>query len=501
MPNQNIETIRSSAADIETALTALYTATDTAQKDWDNQAAALNSAKSQVEDLQAKLQMAMAQIPKPPATVPLASLMAHNISNSPNYNRAGRPSLFTGSTHHDTSGTAYTVDPTLVDDSCNTAAPVNVSKVPLRTLMPPGWGGKIINWMQAWWGSHSHPDIGYSNSNPDDMARIITDSAARGYDVVCLDWYGIQHGGAGDDAVLDLIAALCFPQTFCVSIDAQYLKAYQPAQYQSAMASAINHLAGKYFSHPQYEKYAGRPLLLLWNLESVAGVYVDWVALKTQIAGNPLLIHYQANGFKVPGSDGAFFWVDPSADTFSGTASGVTYLTNYALPSIAAHQEKICISSVWAGFNGTLTRKVSWSDGKFIARQGGKTWLDTWKANRDFVAGGMRLDYVIPLTWDDYEEGTALQAGILNDVAFASAVIKGTVLNWAITGNESTVYRYDVYSKTDSGNLVMLTSIPARVGNQVDLAGAVPLGGSIFIQAVGQPGIVNRLSQMVPIAL
>jgi hypothetical protein len=269
---------------------------------------------------------------------------------------------------------------------------------------------------------------------------------------------------------------------------------------QTGLAAALNHFSSKYYSHPAYEKVGGRPLVFLWDVAGHVGTNVNWTTLKTQISGNPLLIQYQAPGFTVTASDGAFSWVDPFAPFNTGVVDGTTYLTSSFLPACTAHQSLLCISSVVKGFNGTLTKNVSWSDGKFIDQQSGQTWLNWWKANANYVNGGKRLDYIGVVTWDDFQEGSGVQTGILNNVAFSSNQIVGTNLSWAITGSENTVDHYDVYITPDGTNLALLISVAVGVSKSVDLSTfSIPPGTySVYVQAVGKPMIVNRTTTAIP---
>lgn len=469
----------------------------------------VTSYQAQVADLTGRLAAAQAALANAQATPPktvtvrsISSLTEHNCSNSKNYNKATYPTLFTGITHHDTTLAPITIDPTLTDDSLNSAAPINISKVNLHTQMPAGWGGKIVNWLQAWWGTKSHPDIGYSNLNPVDVLAICMDSASRGFDVMCLDWYGIVTTGSGNDAIADLIIQNCplTNQTFMLSIDRQYLtnNKYVAATYQQGLIDAINHLADRYFSNPAYEKSNGRPVLLLWDIIGLVGSNVNWNTVKASIRGNPLLIQYQANGFTTPATDGGFAWVSTGADSPSDPA-GVSYLKNSIFPAMSSHQNLICISSVWPGFNGTLTHSVGWSDGKYIDRRNGQTWLDTWKANADYVNSGKRLDYIIAITWDDHQEGTALQAGILNDIVIPQPTIASGKLTWTVTGNQNTVQQYDVLMSADKSTVTTVGSIAPGNPLSFDLGtGSIPVGASLYVQAVGKPCIINRLSAPVP---
>ena len=159
-------------------------------------------------------------------TVPLASLTAHNCSNSPNYNKANFPKLFTGTTFKDLSLTPYPVDSNLRDDGLTPAAPMNICKDSLRKLMPPNWKGKLVKFWQAYvYDGTSHPEAGYHNNDPAVLERQVADS--RGFDVNTVDLYGPNFKGAGNDFVMDTIATACpkYGQTFYATFDQQCLTA------------------------------------------------------------------------------------------------------------------------------------------------------------------------------------------------------------------------------------------------------------------------------------
>jgi hypothetical protein len=430
-------------------------------------------------------------------TVPLPSLTAHNCSNSPDYTAKNFPKLFTGRTFINLSLATAPVDSSRLDDSLNLASPANISKGSLHGFMP-GWKGKIINFWQAFLydGTH-HPAVGYLNNDPAAIARQMADSASRGFDVVTLDLYGPQFPGAGNDFVLDNIAlnAAATNQTFFATIDQQYLTSgtngFKPADYQQKMVDYINHIAARYFAHPQYERFNGRPLLFFWGFSNTGlGAQLNWKAIREATHGNALFLFYQAGGFQVPTSDGAVGWMPTGPGT--GDPGGLNYLKNYMLPAIAAHPDKVGISMVWARFNGTNTFSKNWSEGKFLDGLGGMTWVDGWGLHSAF-AKAHSLPYVM-VVWDDNQEGTALISGVDNNIALAAS-IQGTTLSWEVTGHEDTVAAYDVYGAVDPQNVYKLGSVPPGAAKSLDLGGKLlPYGGGpLYIQAVGKPCVVNRL--------
>lgn len=441
----------------------------------------------------------------------VASFTAHNVSNSPSYNQANFPSLFTGSTNHD--GTVLATNPALNDDSENAAAPMVISKESLRNLMPAGWAGRIGCHSQAWWGLTSHPPIGFDNRNQTDMNNIAQDLKDRGYDVWIPDWYGPTKVSICNDATVDVLAQACLNVgglNFMVMIDEQYFSngGFTATTYQAGIITAIQHLMDRYASHPNYEHYVyngvSRPLILLWGVSSVGGANINWSQVRTAVAShaNPLLIQYQAGGFTVVESDGALGWLDTNADKAGAPPSGSSYLTSSFLPACSAHQDKICLSSVWKGFNGTLTKSASWSLGKYLNQRAGQTWLDVWKTNSDYVAGGKRLDYVCTVTLDDFQEGSPVQCGIRTDVAI-SLTINGNLLTFTMTGTETTVRRYNLWGSVDGITAILLDTILPTDPKQFDLTALPGLvaGGAytLYLEAQGMPSLQSHMAPQNPV--
>jgi hypothetical protein len=446
--------------------------------------------------------------------VPLGSKLVsafttHNVSDSPNYNQTHFPTLFTGSTNHD--GTVLATNPALNDDSENAASPMVISKETLRNLMPAGWAGKIFCHGQYWWGGTSHPAIGFDDHNQATLTAIVQDLADRGYDGTIPDWYAPVNSSCNDDLV-DKLAIACAAAgiKFMVMIDEQYFAAngYTATTYQTGIITAINHLMDRYAAHPNYEHYVyngvSRPLILLWDVAATAGTNINWSSVRAAVTShsNPLLIQYQAGGFTVVESDGALSWLDTNADKAGAPPSGSSYLTSSFLPACTAHQDKICLSSVWKGFNGTLTKSTSWSLGKYLAQRAGQTWLDVWKVNSDYVASGKRLDYVCTVTLDDFQEGSAVQCGIRTDVVI-SLVVVGNLLTFTMTGTESTVRRYNLWGSVDGITAILLDSRLPSDPKQFDLTALPGLvaGGNytLYLEAQGMPSLQNHTAPQNPV--
>jgi PKD repeat protein len=450
----------------------------------------------------------------PPSTKPVSSFSTHNVAMYSGYNQTNFPGLFTGTTNHD--GVNIAVNPAFVDDSENAAAPMVISKETVRNylaLNPDGssaFPGRIGMHYQAWWGLTSHPAIGMSDLNSTDVLRQVQDMYDRGYDLVIFDWNSPTVTTVCNDAIVDLFAAACntVGLNFAIMIDQQYFahNGYTTATYQSGIITGINHLMDRYASHPRYEHYtlagSSRPLILLWNVASVAGANVDWTAVSAAVTShaNPLLIHYQASGFTVAKSDGSLAWLSSSADS-SSDPSGSSYLTSSFFPACSAHPSQICLSSNWKGFNGTLTRSTSWSLGKYIDQRAGQTWLDVWQTNSAYISTGGRLDFICTITGDDFQEGSGVMCGIRTDVVVGLQMV-GNNLIFTVTGNTKTVRRYNLWGSRDGVTATLLSTMLPGGATQFDLTALPGLTVSglytLYLEAQGMPSLQNHMAPQTP---
>jgi hypothetical protein len=149
--------------------------------------------------------------------------------------------------------------------------------------------------------------------------------------------------------------------------------------------------------------------------------------------------------------------------------------------------------SVYKGFNDTL---ASWSPpgGKHIDQLCGQTWLRTFEKIQEWYSPSRPLAAMQLVTWNDYEEGTALETGIDNCVKL-SAKMKGGVLEWTLSGQENTIDHYVLFLSEDGKNLMPLGEFPA--GSRSVRLDSFPLPSgrySLFLKAVGKPSIRNHVA-------
>ena len=114
----------------------------------------------------------------------------------------------------------------------------------------------------------------------------------------------------------------------------------------------------------------------------------------------------------------------PYADDFDGFYAGSIQAEKAGLPMAATggrlfadfytqmrskYPDKIAVGAAWAGFNDS---KASWSLGRRISQRCGQTLTDTMALNREYYPENRPMPFMLIATWNDYEEGTAIERGL-----------------------------------------------------------------------------------------
>jgi hypothetical protein len=128
----------------------------------------------------------------------------------------------------------------------------------------------------------------------------------------------------------------------------------------------------------------------------------------------------------------------------------------------------------------------------------GQTWIQSFAEVGKFYSSGNQLPALQIATWNDYEEGTAIEPGIDNCVYLVPSQ-SGTTISWTVNGNENTIDHYTVFISTDGNDLSKLTDIPNGT-HAVDLS-KLGLSASttylVYVKAVGLPSIQNKMSPAI----
>lgn len=106
-----------------------------------------------------------------------------------------------------------------------------------------------------------------------------------------------------------------------------------------------------------------------------------------------------------------------------------------------------------------------------------------------------KVDDVQIVSWNDYENGSQIEAGVDNCVSI-TPTLTDDILTWQVSGNTATIDHYAIFMSPDGETLTSVANVPAKTSS-FDLATAsLPADADsiLFVQAVGKPSVLNKVS-------
>jgi PKD repeat protein len=378
-------------------------------------------------------------------------------------------------------GNSSSVPDTFAGLSNGNSGAGNVSKVPTRSLLYPGNDTKIFAALMGWWGKSSHINVGYRSDDPVVVNRQVEDMISRGIDGAIIAWYGA--GGLEDLTTKQLRtqAELHPGFQFAVMIDKGAIAWHSCAGCgpTDALIAHLNYLADNYYGSPAYFRINGQPVVVEFALESYT---IDWNRVYSSIRGNPFIVFRNVTGMSRPGK-GAYAW---------GPSQSLSY-NEWFYQQAPKYPEKQVMGGASKGFNDSL---ASWSQNRYVGQECGMTWLNTMAQVNKYYSSANQLPMLQLITWNDYEEGTAIEPGIDNCLT-VSASVTGSVLSWQLNGagSEATVDHYKVLLSTDDYNLATVATLPAgTLSFDLRSLKLAPDSYTAYVKAVGKPSIRNQMS-------
>ncbi len=371
--------------------------------------------------------------------------------------------------------------------------PGNVSKSVSKTLLYSGNTTKLYVHFMGWFGNSSHVNVGYSSIDPTQVHRQVSDMKSRGFSGAILDWYG---PGSYSDTVAGLLRTEAAAQgwQFAITEDVGSVSSYAAGNICDATQKVINDLnyvASTYEGSSAYLRVNGRPVIFFFGLEAY---FVDWARVRAQVSGDPLFLFRNSGGITDPNSDGGFSWQTTNLSNPYDISLG--YLDTYYGTAVA-NPTRISFGSGYPGFNDT---DALWTGNRVQHRQCGSTWLATAAEANKYYSTSRQFPFLQVVTWNDYEEGSAIEPGIDNCLD-VYARMSGSTLYWSLngTGSSSTVSYFRIFISTDGVNLMRLKDVSSG-------ARSLSLGGyglssatkyTLYVKAMGKPSIQNQMSAPV----
>jgi hypothetical protein len=260
---------------------------------------------------------------------------------------------------------------------------------------------------EAWFGHPKHISVGYSSHDPDVIRKQIRQAKALGISGFVVDWYGYREPFVDHSyALMQNIAA---EENFQVAMMYDESNDEEGATDESIEDFKLfrkTYLAPGAPGRQAYLTYDGQPVIFIFPKR-----HTDWKRVRAEVNKwdkPPLLIdEYPPAAASVPAMDGYYAWVRAVAGG-DGSNWGEQSLTDFYSTMESKYADKIAVGGAWAGFDDS---KASWGLNRHISSRCGKTFTDTLNLWRQHAAAHS-LPFLLIATWNDYEEGTAIEKGI-----------------------------------------------------------------------------------------
>lgn len=283
------------------------------------------------------------------------------------------------------------------------------------TIQSPEPWPQLLAAYQPWFGNKSHMNVGYSSGDAEVLRKQIAQARQLGISGFVVNWYGPRKEFEdGNYAKLQKVAA---ESNFKVAI--QYDEAVDsPGSATDAVLVDLRYAYDLYIgpqagpSRDAYLRLNGRPLIFIFpknagtNWNQVRQGVDSW-----PMPDKPLLIYKDFDGQYNGAFDGFYAWVNPGKGgwTPDGNNWGEDYLRYFYTTVNTKFPDKIAVGGAWPGFDD---RKAGWSRNRRINSRCGRTFEDTLRMFRAYYNDSHPLPFLLIDTWNDYEEGTAIEKGL-----------------------------------------------------------------------------------------
>lgn len=270
---------------------------------------------------------------------------------------------------------------------------------------------QVIAVYEAWFGHPDHITIGYNSQDPDEIKKQIDHAKAMGISAFVVDWYGDRQPFI--DKSYALIQKLAAKDKFHVAMmydeTDQDLGATDEAIADFTMFHDA-YLSEKSPGHSAYLTYEGRPVIFIFP----KGGHTDWSKVHALINTwnpAPFLVYENLPGTNADAFDGFYAWISPGGKGWdpSGNNWGQQYLSDFYQTMRDKYPQKLIVGGAWAEFNDS---KASWGLNRHIAPRCGQTFADTFNFWRQDFPSAEPIPFIMLETWNDYEEGSAIEQGI-----------------------------------------------------------------------------------------
>jgi hypothetical protein len=261
---------------------------------------------------------------------------------------------------------------------------------------------------EAWFGHPRHISVGYSSQDPAEIRKQIRQAKAMGISAFVVDWYGDREPFI--DRSYALMQSAAASEQFQVAMMYDETDEEDGATDEALADFTMFHdtyLSSKAAGHQAYLTYEGRPVIFIFP----KGRHTDWNRVRTLVSkwsAPPWLIYENLPGPDADAFDGFYAWVSP-AQGGDGGNWGAQYLNDFYQTMQSKYSDRIIVGGVWSTFDDS---KASWGLNRHISARCGQTFADTSNFWHKYFPSDDPPPFMMVDTWNDHEEGTAVEDGI-----------------------------------------------------------------------------------------
>jgi hypothetical protein len=271
----------------------------------------------------------------------------------------------------------------------------------------------ILGAYQPWFGKSSHINVGYSSQDRVVIEKQIDKAKQLGISGFVVNWYGARK--EFEDKAYTLLQQVAAEKNFKVAIMYDEDDS-DPATATDAVIVDLQYAYDRYIgphaivNHDSYLRYEGKPMIFIFP----KGGRTDWNRVRQTMNSwedPPLLLYKDINDKYAKAFDGFYVWVSAGKQGWQANGSnwGQQHLDEFYQTMLTKYPDKIVVGGAWPGFNDT---KASWSRNRKMSARCGRTLDDTLRMFRRYYNGQRQLPFLMIETWNDYEEGTAIENGV-----------------------------------------------------------------------------------------
>lgn len=279
-----------------------------------------------------------------------------------------------------------------------------------QNAQAPGFSPKLLAVYMPWFGDHTHMDVGYSSEDPAILRKQIQQARHMGISAFIVDWYG--ESNPYSDHNFGLLQQAASESHFQVAL------LYNEAEDEDAGATdaeiASLDKAYKDYIGPAaryrdaYLTYNGHPMIFIFPKSG----HVDWNRVREHCSSweSPPVLIYKDQPAAQYADDfaGSYAWVQPGPGGWAADGSnwGEAYLENFYKTMQNKHPDKLAVGGAWPGFDDSAAK---WGLNRHMQTACGKTLDETLNFYQRFYDNAKPLPFLMIETWNDYEEGTAVE--------------------------------------------------------------------------------------------